>query len=180
MASKDFSKGLTAPSNPANGQKLRILIIHTRWNAEIVDALVDGAIKALTERHQVERSNITVHAVPGSYELPFAANRLLVLSKHSGTPRAHTAPSYAYDAVITIGVLIKGQTMHFEYIADAASQGLMRVGLDTNVPIIFGILTCLTEEQALARAGLTIDGHNHGSDWGSAAVEMALLGQKTP
>lgn len=82
-----------------------------------------------------------------------------------------TAP---FDALIAIGVLIKGETMHFEYIADAVSRGLMRVGLDTGVPVIFGVLTVLNEEQAKARAGLTDGGHNHGTDWGLAAVEMAV------
>lgn len=68
--------------------------------------------------------------------------------------------------------------MHFEYISDAVSHGLMRIGLDTNVPVIFGVLTCLTEEQALERAGVgkgENKGHNHGIDWAAAAVEMALL-----
>jgi len=64
--------------------------------------------------------------------------------------------------------------MHFEYIADSVSQGLMRVGLDTGVPVIFGVLTVLNDEQAKARAGLTEGGHNHGEDWGLAAVEMAV------
>jgi 6,7-dimethyl-8-ribityllumazine synthase len=75
--------------------------------------------------------------------------------------------------------LIKGETMHFEYIADAVSTGLMRIGLDTGIPVIFGLLTVLTEEQAMARAGI-IDGkmHNHGVDWGSAAVEMGSKGKK--
>jgi 6,7-dimethyl-8-ribityllumazine synthase len=79
-----------------------------------------------------------------------------------------------FDALIAIGVLIKGETMHFEYIADSVSQGLMRVGLDTGVPVIFGVLTVLNDEQAKARAGLTEGGHNHGEDWGLAAVEMAV------
>jgi len=79
-----------------------------------------------------------------------------------------------FDALIAIGVLIKGETMHFEYIADSVSQGLMRVGLDTGVPVIFGVLTVLDDEQAKARAGLTEKGHNHGEDWGLAAVEMAV------
>jgi 6,7-dimethyl-8-ribityllumazine synthase len=79
-----------------------------------------------------------------------------------------------FDALIAIGVLIKGETMHFEYISDAVSQGLMRVGLDTGVPVIFGVLTVLSDEQAKARAGLTEGGHNHGEDWGLAAVEMAV------
>ena len=71
-----------------------------------------------------------------------------------------------------MGVLIKGETMHFEYIAEAAVHGLMRVGLDTGVPVILGVLTVLDDEQARARAGLTEGGHNHGLDWGLAAVEM--------
>jgi 6,7-dimethyl-8-ribityllumazine synthase len=75
---------------------------------------------------------------------------------------------------VAIGVLIKGETMHFEYIADAVSQGLMRVGLDIGVPVVFGVLTVLDDEQAKARAGLTKGGHNHGEDWGLAAVELGI------
>ena len=90
-----------------------------------------------------------------------------------------------FDAVIAIGVLIKGSTMHFEYIAEAVSHGLMRVQVDTGVPVIFGVLTCLEEGQARTRAGLGEgDGkggktyaenvHNHGEDWAEAAVEMGV------
>jgi 6,7-dimethyl-8-ribityllumazine synthase len=85
------------------------------------------------------------------------------------------ARSTTFDAVIAIGVLIKGSTMHFEYISDAVTHGLMKVQLDSGIPVIFGVLTALTEEQALERAGLAAGedrGHNHGIDWGSAAVEM--------
>lgn len=82
-------------------------------------------------------------------------------------------PSQPFDAVIAIGVLIKGETMHFEYISDAVSHGLMRVQLDTGVPVIFGVITALTEKQALFRAGIGSEAHNHGEDWGLAAVEMA-------
>ena len=71
-----------------------------------------------------------------------------------------------------MGVLIKGETMHFEYISEAVSHGLMRVQLDTGVPVIFGVLTVMNDEQAQSRAGLTKGGHNHGHDWGLAAVEM--------
>ncbi|KAK5460897.1 lumazine synthase [Exophiala xenobiotica] len=87
---------------------------------------------------------------------------------------------HAFDAVIAIGVLIKGETMHFEYIADAVSHGLMRVQLDSQVPVIFGLLTVLNEGQGLARAGLEggtgkeAKGHNHGEDWGNAAVELGV------
>lgn len=89
------------------------------------------------------------------------------------TPPAAGA-SGPFDALIAIGVLVKGETMHFEYIADSVSQGLMRVSLDTGVPVIFGILTVLSEEQARARAGLEEGSHNHGEDWGLAAVEMGV------
>lgn len=85
-------------------------------------------------------------------------------------------PPRPLDAVIAIGVLIKGATMHFEYISEAVSNGLMRVQLDSGIPVIFGVLTALTDEQALLRAGIggadSQQGHNHGEDWGAAAVEM--------
>jgi len=87
---------------------------------------------------------------------------------------------HTFDAIIAIGVLIKGETMHFEYIADAVTHGLMRVQLDTGAPVIFGLLTILNEGQGLARAGLEggtgkeAKGHNHGEDWGNAAVELGV------
>jgi 6,7-dimethyl-8-ribityllumazine synthase len=109
-----------------------------------------------------------------------------------GTPSQSTPTSASkprqritgpFNAVIAVGVLIKGSTMHFEYICEAVSQGLMRVGLDTGVPVIFGVLTCLTEEQALERAGVAVKGregkeHNHGVDWAKAAVEMSVKGKR--
>lgn len=105
-----------------------------------------------------------------------AGGNLLGSHLHSrpSTPLLSGAASKEpFDAVIAIGVLIKGSTMHFEYICDSVSHGLMKVQLDTGVPVIFGVLTALTEEQALERAGLENEGHNHGEDWGLAAVEMA-------
>jgi 6,7-dimethyl-8-ribityllumazine synthase len=101
-------------------------------------------------------------------------------SSRSGTPAPQqptvvSMPSQPFDAVIAIGVLIKGSTMHFEYICDSVSHALMRVQLDTGVPVIFGVLTALNDDQALERAGLGAGankGHNHGEDWGLAAVEM--------
>lgn len=94
----------------------------------------------------------------------------------STTAQKSSAASQApFDAIIAIGVLIKGETMHFEYIADATSHGLMRVQLETGVPVVFGLLTLLTEEQGLERAGLgSGKKHNHGEDWGNAAVELAV------
>lgn len=97
----------------------------------------------------------------------------------AGTPAPASSvpmPNRPFDAVIAIGVLIKGATMHFEYISESVSHGLMRVQLDTGVPVIFGVLTALSDDQALERAGLgrgDNKGHNHGEDWGLAAVEMA-------
>lgn len=121
------------------------------------------------QAHGVAASDIVIKDVPGAYELPFASQTLLEGAKNSDRP---------FDACISIGVLIKGSTMHFEYIADATSHGLMRVGLDSKIPVIFGLLTCLTEDQAFERAGLgrgTSKGHNHGIDWGQGAIEMALM-----
>jgi 6,7-dimethyl-8-ribityllumazine synthase len=90
------------------------------------------------------------------------------------SPKAKSEASTApFDAIIAIGVLIKGETMHFEYIAESVSHGLMRVQTEANVPVIFGLLTVLDQEQGKARAGISKNGgHNHGEDWGSAAVEL--------
>lgn len=101
-------------------------------------------------------------------------------ASRSGTPgppqpTTVSMPSQPFDAVIAIGVLIKGSTMHFEYICDSVSHALMKVQLETGVPVIFGVLTALNDDQALDRAGLgkgENKGHNHGEDWGLAAVEM--------
>src|ERR1700685_2929862 len=101
-------------------------------------------------------------------------------SSRSGTPgppqpTTVSMPNQPFDAVIAIGVLIKGPAMHFEYICDSVSHALMKVQLETGVPVIFGVLTALSDDQALERAGLGTGadkGHNHGEDWGLAAVEM--------
>jgi 6,7-dimethyl-8-ribityllumazine synthase len=106
-----------------------------------------------------------VITVSGAYELPFAAKSAIVNSSKADR----------VDAVIALGVLIKGDTPHFEYICEGVSQGIMNVGLQTGTPVVFGVLTCLTEKQAEQRAGLASPGHNHGEDWGTAAVEMAKL-----
>ncbi|KAI9700579.1 MAG: hypothetical protein M1820_006733 [Bogoriella megaspora] len=187
-----------------DGSNLRVGIIHARWNTKIIDALVNGAKQALISSG-VRSENIEVQTVPGSYELPLAAQRMyassqiqsstaggslvsaatdLLASTSTTDLTASVAPASAksstsvstqpFDAVIAVGVLIKGETMHFEYIADAVSHGLMRVQLDSGVPIIFGLLTVLNEEQGMARAGIDGKGHNHGEDWGNAAVELGV------
>jgi len=125
--------------------------------------------------------------IAGSHVQAVATATDLLGGLNIGTPRSGTpvpgsgvGPATGtqrrpFDAVIAIGVLIKGATMHFEYISQSVTQALMRVQLDTGVPVIFGVLTTLNEEQALERAGVgRLDkGHNHGEDWGSAAIEMA-------
>ncbi|PNY24826.1 6,7-dimethyl-8-ribityllumazine synthase [Tolypocladium capitatum] len=183
-------KGPTTQQHDGSG--LRVAIVHARWNSTIIDPLVSGAHEKLLSCG-VKESNIIVQSCPGSWELPFAVQRLVaastVQSTSSGGPSATDllgsstadlaslpggAASGAFDAIIAVGVLIKGETMHFEYIADAVSQGLMRVQLDTGVPVIFGVLTVLNDDQAKARAGVDGRGHNHGEDWGLAAVEMGV------
>lgn len=156
-------KGLGEVDQVYDGSKLRIGIVHGRWNSVVIDALVQGAAEKLLSLG-VKKENIIIESVPGSYELPFGCQ--LVES------------TYNVDAVIGIGVLIKGSTMHFEYICDAVSNQLMRMQWELKKPVIFGVLTCLTEEQALQRAGLSAGSHNHGADWGAAAVEMAIKTEK--
>lgn len=159
-------KGLGQLDQEYDGSKLRVGIIHARWNRKVIDALVDGAIKRLTSLG-VKEENIIVESVPGSFELPWGTERFVKKQAEKGTP---------LDAVIPIGVLIKGSTMHFEYISDATTHALMNLSGSLSIPVIFGLLTCLTEEQALARAGIdeAKSMHNHGEDWGAAAVEMAV------
>ncbi|KAK9476494.1 6,7-dimethyl-8-ribityllumazine synthase [Lipomyces japonicus] len=189
-------KGPGHIASTISGSDLRIGIIKTRWNSKVIDALVDGALNKL-DGLGVKKENIVLETVPGSYELPFAVSRLYAASQiqssahasssgavdlllessssDAGNNQAVTAASTKpFDAIIAIGCLIKGETMHFEYISDAVSHALMKIQVDIGIPVIFGVLACLTDEQALARAGLTPTGHNHGEDWGEAAVEMGV------
>jgi 6,7-dimethyl-8-ribityllumazine synthase len=133
---------------------MRIGIIRARWNDEAVTSLCKGCVQALKDCKVAEES-IFETTVPGSFELPLAA-RFLALS---GT----------VDAIICVGVLIKGETMHFEYISDAVVKGLMNIGIQTNTPVVLGVLTCLNDKQVKARST------GNGYDWGKTAVEMALL-----
>lgn len=158
-------KGLGQVDKKYDGSQVRVGIIHARWNREIIDALVKGAIDRMLSMG-VKEENIVVESVPGSYELPWGTKRFFEISKEQR----------AFDVIIPIGVLIKGSTMHFEYIADSTTKALMSLQKELGIPVIFGLLTCLTEEQALARAGIDKGRsmHNHGEDWGAAAVEMAI------
>jgi 6,7-dimethyl-8-ribityllumazine synthase len=136
----------------------RFAVIVSRFNAEITEGLWEGARAALAEAG-VDAGDITLVRVPGAFELPLAAMRL--------------AETGQFDAVICLGCLIKGDTMHFEYIASAASHGIMDASAATGVPIAFGLLTTLTDEQAASRADSGPD--NKGREAALAAIEMATL-----
>jgi 6,7-dimethyl-8-ribityllumazine synthase len=132
-----------------------IAIAVAKFNAEITEKLLHGAVKALHD-HGVADTSIDVVRVPGAFELPLTAKRL--------------AESGKYAAVIALGAVIRGDTDHYDYVCQAAMHGLLHAGLDVDLPVIFGVLTCNTEAQALARAGGT-EG-NKGADAALAALEM--------
>lgn len=149
----------TITFQPMDGSELKIGIVKAQWNTDITDALAAGCREALSAC-QVKSENIIMLEVPGSFEVPFGA--------------MHLIETMQVDAVVCLGVLVKGETMHFEYIAEAVAHGIQSVGLDTGVPVIFGVLTCLTQEQAVARSK---GENNHGYGWGMSAVSMAKLGK---
>jgi 6,7-dimethyl-8-ribityllumazine synthase len=136
----------------------RFAVIVSHFNEDITDGLLRGARQVLEEA-SVSGDDITLLHVPGAFELPVAALR--------------AAETGRFDAVICLGCLIKGDTMHFEYIAAAASHGIMDASQATGVPIAFGVLTTLTDEQAVARSGDGPD--NKGREAALAAVQMATL-----
>jgi 6,7-dimethyl-8-ribityllumazine synthase len=138
-------------------------IVVSRFNEEITEGLLAGAREALAAAG-VSDDEVRVFRVPGAFEIPLAAMR--------------AAESGQFAAVICLGCLIKGDTMHFEYIADAASHGIMRVGLDTGVPVAFGVLTTLTDDQAAARAARG-EG-NKGAEAARAALEMVRVLRQMP
>jgi 6,7-dimethyl-8-ribityllumazine synthase len=133
----------------------------SRFNEEITAGLLAGARRALADG-AVRDEDVTIVHVPGAFELPVTALRL--------------AETGHFDAVICLGCLIKGETMHFEYIASAASHGIMQASVASAVPVAFGLLTALTDEQAMERSGN--DAGNKGREAGLAAIEMATLFRK--
>jgi 6,7-dimethyl-8-ribityllumazine synthase len=136
----------------------RFAIVVSRFNEEITEGLLKGAVARLKEA-DVPDEDVIIVRVPGAFEIPITAQRL--------------AESGTYDAIICLGCLIKGDTMHFEYLAEAASHGIAQAAAATGVPIAFGVLTTMTEEQAMARAA--DDAGNKGREAAAAAVEMATL-----
>ena len=141
----------------------RYALVAARFNATIVDNLVGGAIDGL-KRHGVADEAIDVVRVPGSFEIPLVAQRL--------------ASSKKYAAVLCLGCVIRGDTDHYDYVAGQATAGVARIALDTGVPVIFGILTCNTLEQAIDRAGAKSG--NKGFDAALTAIEMVNLLRQLP
>ncbi len=136
----------------------RFAIVVSRFNAPITDGLLGGALSALAEA-EVAQEDVAVVRVPGAFEIPLTARAL--------------AETGQFDAVICLGCLIKGDTMHFEYIAEAATHGIARASAETGVPMAFGVLTTLTEAQAIVRSEPGPE--NKGREAALAAVEMTTL-----
>ncbi len=140
------------------GDGKKIAIVVSRFNEFVTTRLLDGAVDGLT-RTGVADEDITVVRVPGAFEIPLAAKRL--------------ATSGTYQAVVCLGAVIRGETPHFEYISAEAARGIAQASLESNVPVIFGVITTETVEQAMERSG-TKDS-NRGFEAALAAVEMASL-----
>lgn len=147
--------GAGAPRMEIDAAGLRVAIIASSWHDVVMDGLIAGATAASTHAGAVS----VLYRVPGSFELPLAAQ---------------VAATAGFDAVVALGVIIRGGTPHFEYVCDAATSGLSRVTLDTGVPIGFGLLTCDDEAQALDRAGLPGSHEDKGREAAEAALSLAL------
>ena len=140
------------------GTGLNVAIVASRFNELITSRLIDGAKDALM-RHDVSGNSIEIFWVPGAWELPLIAKEIALTGK--------------YDAIIALGAVIRGDTPHFDYVAAESSKGLASVGLEHRVPVLFGVLTCDTLDQALIRAGSKAG--NKGSDCALGAIEIANL-----
>jgi 6,7-dimethyl-8-ribityllumazine synthase len=153
--------GGSAPHLNLKAEGLRACIIAAQWHEVVMGGLIGGATRACGQAgstHELIR-------VPGAFELPLAAQ--------------FAARSGRFDALIALGVVIRGGTPHFEYVCSVATQGLLRVGLDTQMPIGFGLLTVDSEQEALDRAGFANSPQDKGSEAVEAALAMALLARDT-
>jgi len=154
------SAGYTLVEGGLQGKGLRIAIVQSRFNHFISDRLLEGCLDALA-RHGVALKDVTVAKVPGSFEVPMVARRLAAGGK--------------FDAVVCLGAVLRGDTSHNEYIAAEVTKGIAQVALETKVPVVYGIITPDTLEQAIERAGTK--GGNKGWDAAVSAIEMANLGR---
>ncbi len=144
-----------SPTLQVDGSGLSVAIVAASWHPKVMDGLIDGARRGLADAGV---SSVELVRVPGAFELSVACSRL--------------APSY--DAVVALGVVIRGGTPHFDYICQAAAMGLTEVSVRTGVPVGFGVLTCDDERQALDRAGLEGSGEDKGHETATAAVATAV------
>ncbi len=137
---------------------LKFALVVSRFNSSITARLLDGALDVL-RRHDVEDESISVIYVPGAFEIPVAAKKLVESGK--------------YDAVICLGAVVRGETPHFEYISAEVTKGVAQVALESRVPVTFGVLTCDATEQAIERSGGKAG--NKGAMAALSAIEMADL-----
>jgi 6,7-dimethyl-8-ribityllumazine synthase len=146
-----------APTLTVAGSGLHVAVVAASWHERVMDGLLDGARRALEEAGVAD---VPVVRVPGSFELPVACARL--------------ARSSRFDALVALGVVVRGGTPHFDYVCSAATDGLTRVSVETGVPVGFGVLTCDDEQQALDRAGLTGSSEDKGHEAATAALATAV------
>lgn len=139
------------------GKDQKIAIVISRFNEFITNKLLTGCLDALT-RHEVDPDNVDITWVPGAFELPLTAQKMT---------------GKGYDAVICLGAVIRGATPHFDYVASEVAKGVAQVGLNTGVPVVFGVITADTIEQAIERAGTKAG--NKGVDAAVTAIEMINL-----
>lgn len=149
--------GSGAPQLEVSGEGLKVFVIASSWHTTIMDGLIAGARKELV---RAGATDVTVWRVPGAFELPLAAE--LAIDKGA-------------QVVVALGVVIRGETPHFDYVCDAATQGLTQVQINRKVPIGFGLLTVNTEQEALNRAGLANSREDKGAEAVQAALTMARL-----
>ena len=149
--------GSGAPQLDVSGEGVKVYVVATSWHENVMDGLVAGARKELAKSGATD---VTIWRVPGAFELPLAAQRAIDLGA---------------QVVIALGVVIRGETPHFDYVCNAATDGLTRVQLDNKTPIGFGLLTVNTQAEALARAGLEGSREDKGAEAVQAALTMLRL-----
>jgi len=144
-----------------SGKGKKVAVIISRFNSSITERLLEGAEDCFT-RHELETENIDVYYVPGSFEIPFLAKKLVNSKK--------------YDGILALSAVIRGETYHFEIVSNEVSKGVAQINLNSNVPVIFGVLTTDTVEQAMNRSG--IKSGNKGFDTALSLLEMMDLNKR--
>lgn len=149
--------GGNAPSFDVRAEGLKVSVVASQWHSKIMESLVANAVSTCEQAGAI----VEVVRVPGAFELPLACQRAARIGKA--------------DAIVALGVVIRGGTPHFEYVCQGVTQGLVRVGLDESIPIGFGLLTADNEAQAVDRAGFAKSPENKGREAAEAALSMATM-----